>query len=156
MQLFFDSDSEAATAGFAAGLAALLSPGDVVLLRGQLGSGKTFFVREAARALGVNEPVTSPSFTLANSYKGSLPVHHLDLYRLPAYDIQAEADFSEFFSDDAITFVEWPEVAETRFDDARAIIDMEHAGKHRRRLRITVAPGELRDRLEELIDNLGH
>ena len=79
MQLRFKSDSELDTANLAAGFALLLQPGEVVLLRGELGAGKTFFVREAARALGVSGPVTSPSFTMAHTYRGNLVVHHLAL-----------------------------------------------------------------------------
>lgn len=155
-QLRFNSGSEEATTRFAAGFARLLAPGDAVLLRGQLGAGKTLFVRSAARALGVTVPVTSPSFTMANSYLGELPIHHLDLYRLPAYDSQAEADFSDFFSDDAITFIEWPEAIENHITVTKAVIDMKHVDEHSRELRVSTADPSLNRELEALIDSIGY
>ncbi|RJQ43212.1 MAG: tRNA (adenosine(37)-N6)-threonylcarbamoyltransferase complex ATPase subunit type 1 TsaE [Gaiellales bacterium] len=156
MQTRFDSSSEEQTAALAAGFARLLSPGDVVLLKGQLGAGKTFFVRAAARELGVPGPVTSPSFTIANTYQGRFTVHHLDLYRLAAFDAQDEADFSSFFEDDAVTFIEWPEVAEDHIAAPRAVIEMRHAGEHRRELSFITGSGEFQRALEELIASLGN
>ena len=76
------SDGAGRTEEIAAELAAELRPGDVVLLSGDLGSGKTTFVRGAARALGVSGPVTSPTFTIGQRYEGRVPVSHLDLHRL--------------------------------------------------------------------------
>ncbi|MHB0915789.1 MAG: tRNA (adenosine(37)-N6)-threonylcarbamoyltransferase complex ATPase subunit type 1 TsaE [Thermoleophilia bacterium] len=154
-QLSFTSGSEEETSRFAAGFARLLSPGDTVLLRGQLGAGKTFFVRAAARALGVTVPVTSPSFTMANSYQGEMLIHHLDLYRLPVFDIQAEADFSDFFADDAITFIEWPEAIEGHIAGTRAVIDMKHIDEHSRELRISTTDPSLPGEVEALIDSPG-
>ena len=78
----FTSDGPDATEALGAGLAALLEPGDVVVLRGDLGAGKTTLVRAAARALGVEGPVTSPTFAIANTYQGRVPVAHLDAWRL--------------------------------------------------------------------------
>jgi len=94
----------------AARLAAHLRPGDVVAVSGELGSGKTTFVRGACRALGVTQPVTSPTYTIGHRYQGRVPVAHVDLYRLEGV---CEADWGalEPYFDDAVVFVEWPEAA---------------------------------------------
>jgi tRNA threonylcarbamoyladenosine biosynthesis protein TsaE len=90
-------------------LARHLRPGDVVNVRGELGSGKTAFVRGACRALGVYDPVTSPTYTIGNRYRGAAgPVSHLDLYRSSGVTLDEWADLEPYF-DDATVFVEWPE-----------------------------------------------
>ena len=146
--------SEAQTKTLAAGLARLLKPGDIVFLTGQLGSGKTFFIKAAARALGVREPVTSPSFTMANSYSGNVTVHHLDIYRLKEFGPAAAFDFEPFFEDDCITFVEWPEVAESALETPAVRIHMDHVDEQTRRLSFKVSEN-LSKGVERLIDSLG-
>ena len=89
-------------------LARLLRPGDVVLVRGELGAGKTTLVRGACRALGIDEPVTSPTFTIGHRYRGTRPVAHLDLYRFVGLSAAEWGDLEPYF-DDTIAFVEWPE-----------------------------------------------
>jgi tRNA threonylcarbamoyladenosine biosynthesis protein TsaE len=90
-----------------AALAATLAPGDVVLVSGELGTGKTTFVRGAARALGVTEPVTSPTFVVGHLYEPG--VAHLDLYRLAGLDDEDPGLLDPYFGPDLVTFVEWPE-----------------------------------------------
>ena len=90
-----------------AALAATLAPGDVVLVSGELGAGKTTFVRGAARALGVTEPVTSPTFVVGHLYDAG--VAHLDLYRLAGLDDEDPGLLDPYFGPELITFVEWPE-----------------------------------------------
>lgn len=127
------------TAAIAADLAAALRPGDVVLLRGELGSGKTTFVRGAARALGVEEPVTSPTFTIGQRYAGGVPVSHLDLHRLAGDEGLAAEDpalLDDYLTADAIAFVEWPEPAAPLIPDPAAIVTLEHAGGDRREIAI--------------------
>jgi tRNA threonylcarbamoyladenosine biosynthesis protein TsaE len=153
-RLQFQSGSEEQTSHIAGGIAKLLRPGDVVMLKGQLGAGKTFFIRAAARALGVERPVTSPSFTMAQSYPGTPPIHHLDLYRLPAFDVQAESDFSMFFEPDAITFVEWPEVAEGYIKAPALVITIQHKDEHTRRFEIDCNSEEMEHGLEILIADI--
>jgi len=90
-------------------VAGLLRPGDVVNVRGELGSGKTVFVRGACRALGVTDPVTSPTYTIGNRYRGAAgPVSHLDLYRSRGVTLDEWADLEPYF-DGATVFVEWPD-----------------------------------------------
>lgn len=143
--------SEAKTAALAAGLADLLEPGDAVFLSGQLGAGKTFFIRAAARALGVEEPVTSPSFTMAQSYSGRVPVHHLDLYRLAHFTADDAIDFEPFFEPEAITFIEWPEQAEPFLDQPAVVIELEHVDETSRRISFIRVRDDLRKAVEDLI-----
>jgi tRNA threonylcarbamoyladenosine biosynthesis protein TsaE len=116
-------------------LAEHLRPGDVVLVYGELGSGKTTFVRGACRALGVAQPVTSPTYTIGNRYAGSVPVSHLDLYRLTEIGDADWAGLEPYF-DDAVVFVEWPEAGAGRLPAARAKVRMAHAGEDRRTIEL--------------------
>jgi tRNA threonylcarbamoyladenosine biosynthesis protein TsaE len=101
--------SAAETEQVAASLAAQLAPGDVVTVSGELGSGKTTFVRGACRALGVETVVTSPTYTIGHRYHGrDGDVSHLDLYRFRDVSAAEWGDLEPYF-DDAIVFVEWPE-----------------------------------------------
>ena len=88
-------------------MATLLRPGDVVSLTGDLGAGKTTFVQGAARALGVQEPVLSPTFALVRQYRGRVPVYHLDIYRLDRVQDVLDLGFEEFVDRRAIVFIEW-------------------------------------------------
>lgn len=127
------------TEAVAAALAAELRPGDVVLLRGDLGAGKTTFVRGAARALGVTGPVTSPTFTIGQRYGGDVPVSHLDLHRL-AGDAGLTAEdpalLDDYLTADAIAFVEWPEPAELLIAEPAAVVTLEHGGGDVRQITI--------------------
>ncbi|MEA2179184.1 MAG: tRNA threonylcarbamoyladenosine biosynthesis protein TsaE [Solirubrobacteraceae bacterium] len=133
--------SAAETEALGAALARELRPGDVVLLSGDLGAGKTTFVRGALRALGVTGPVTSPTFTLARRYTGDgVEISHLDLHRLAgAPDEEDEALLSDEATDARITFVEWPEMGgELPFTRApRAHVRLAHAGGDRRTIAVT-------------------
>ena len=103
-----ESSSPDETAAAGAELAGRLRPGDVVLVSGELGSGKTTFIRGAARALGVEGPVTSPTFTIGHRYPGRVDVSHLDLFRFRVVSVAEWGDLEPYF-DDAVVFVEWPE-----------------------------------------------
>jgi tRNA threonylcarbamoyladenosine biosynthesis protein TsaE len=118
-----------------AALAATLRPGDVVLLEGEMGAGKTTFVRGAARALGFDGPVTSPTFTIGRRYEGGrLPISHLDLHRLSGLADEDPALLDDYLTPDAIAFVEWPEIAEPQLERIAARVKLEHAGGDRRRI----------------------
>ena len=107
-----ETRSAAETEQVAASLAARLAPGDVVTVSGELGTGKTTFVRGACRALGVESPVTSPTYTIGHRYHGREgEVSHLDLYRFRDVSAAEWGDLEPYF-EDAIVFVEWPEAGE--------------------------------------------
>ena len=137
------SASPEETEALAARLAVRLAPGDVVAISGELGSGKTTFVRGACRALGVVDPVTSPTFTIGHRYRGRLDVSHLDLYRFSGVSAAEWGDLEPYF-DDAIVFVEWPEAGVGTLPPARISIRLEHIDETRRRIRLDRAdPGLL-------------
>ncbi|MDQ6821037.1 MAG: tRNA (adenosine(37)-N6)-threonylcarbamoyltransferase complex ATPase subunit type 1 TsaE [Actinomycetota bacterium] len=104
----YRTDEPAQTEALGAELAAFLRPGDAVLLQGELGSGKTTFVRGACRALGVTAPVTSPTFTIGQRYPGPAPVAHIDLFRVPELDGEEPELLDDYLRPDTISFVEWP------------------------------------------------
>jgi tRNA threonylcarbamoyladenosine biosynthesis protein TsaE len=118
-------------------LARRLNPGDVVLVSGELGSGKTTFVRGACRALGVEGPVTSPTFTIGQVLGESLEVAHLDLCRLGSLAGEDSALLEDYLTPERVGFVEWPALAEPALERVAARVLLEHAGGDRRR--ITVA-----------------
>jgi tRNA threonylcarbamoyladenosine biosynthesis protein TsaE len=119
------SSSPAETEAIAARLAQALVPGDLVTVAGELGAGKTTFVRGAARALGVTAPVTSPTFTIGNRYRGSVDVSHLDLYRFEGVSPAEWGDLEPYF-EGAICFVEWPEAGASTLPPARAEVRLRH------------------------------
>ena len=123
----------------AAQLAADLGRGDVVLVSGELGAGKTTFVRGACRALGVSGPVTSPTFTIARRYEdGRVPISHLDLYRLAGAHDEDPALLEEEIGADRVTFVEWPDAYGEPLRGARiaARVRLEHRGPDERDITI--------------------
>ena len=95
------------TRGLARHLAGLVRSGDLIVLCGDLGAGKTVFTQGLGLALGVEVPITSPTFTLANRYPGNLTVHHLDVYRLEHIGEVADLGLHELIDDDSVTVVEW-------------------------------------------------
>ena len=126
------------TEALAARLAGLLRAGDVVAVSGELGAGKTTFVRGAARALGVREPISSPTFTIGHRYDAPVPVAHLDLYRLAGIASEEWGDLEPYF-DGTIAFVEWPEHGGNWLPRARVTVTLSHVDPHRRRISITDA-----------------
>jgi tRNA threonylcarbamoyladenosine biosynthesis protein TsaE len=132
----FVTDGPEATERAGADLAVRLRPGDVVLVSGELGAGKTTFVRGALRALGVTGPITSPTFVVGHLYDG--PFAHLDLYRLAGMDAEDPGLLDDYFAPEAIVFVEWPEHATDAFppDRVAARVRLAHAGGDRRRIEV--------------------
>ena len=118
-------------------LAGRLREGDVVLVRGELGSGKTTLVRGAARALGVTDPVTSPTFSIGHRYRArGLAVSHLDLYRLADLEHEEPALLADYLGPGRIAFVEWPQDAAGELAGARLQITLSHRGGDRRRIEV--------------------
>ncbi len=131
--------SAAETEALAAELAQALCPGDVVLIEGELGAGKTTFVRGACRALGVRVPVTSPTFTIGARYPAPVPVAHLDLYRVADLEAEDPELLADYLRPDTIAFVEWPGGAERqlgRFGRVARRVRLEHAGGERRNVEL--------------------
>jgi tRNA threonylcarbamoyladenosine biosynthesis protein TsaE len=128
------SESPAQTEQIAAELAARLRPGDVVLVSGELGAGKTTFVRGAARALGVTGAVTSPTYTIGQVYAGGdgREIAHLDLYRLDSLENEDPALMDDYLTPERIGFVEWPGAGEAKIDRVAARVRIDHAGGDRR------------------------
>jgi tRNA threonylcarbamoyladenosine biosynthesis protein TsaE len=138
-----ETQSGAETEALAAELAATLQPGDVVLISGELGAGKTTFVRGAARALGVQTPVTSPTFTIGQRYPAQSPVTcvaHVDLYRLGSLRDEDPDLLADYVGADTIAFIEWPDIAEHELAELGHIryrVMLAHAGGDRRTVEIT-------------------
>lgn len=114
-------------------VATRLRAGDVVAVSGELGSGKTTFVRGACRALGVAGAVTSPTFTVGHRYHGAVDVSHLDLYRFSGVSPAEWGDLEPYF-DRAIVFVEWPEAGRDVLPRPSLSVVLEHGGGDRRRI----------------------
>jgi tRNA threonylcarbamoyladenosine biosynthesis protein TsaE len=133
-----DTSDPAETEAFGAELAAGLNDGDVVLVRGELGAGKTTLVRGAARALGVSDPVTSPSFSIGHRYRAgeALTVSHLDLYRLAGLEQEDPDLLADYLGAGRIAFVEWPPDAERDLAGARLRVSLSHRGEDRRRIEV--------------------
>ena len=127
------SASPEETEEIAARIARGLARGDVVTVSGELGAGKTTFVRGACRALGVTAPVTSPTYTIGHRYEGDPDVSHLDLYRFTAVSPAEWGDLEPYF-EDAIVFVEWPEAAAGGLPAVRASVRVEHVDRETRRI----------------------
>ncbi len=128
-----ESRSAAETEALGARVAARLRPGDVVVVSGDLGAGKTTLIRGACRALGVEEPVTSPTFTIGQRYLGGrLPVSHLDLYRLESLEGEEPELLDDYLGPDGVAFVEWPAVGIERLGRPALEIRLEHAGAESR------------------------
>jgi tRNA threonylcarbamoyladenosine biosynthesis protein TsaE len=117
------------TEALGAELATGLRPGDVVLVRGELGAGKTTLVRGAAAALGVTDAVTSPTFSIGHRYQGSdVTVSHLDLYRLAGLEQEEPELLADYLGPGRIAFVEWPQETSIELQDARFLVTLTHRG----------------------------
>lgn len=136
---------------FAAGrrLAGLLRVGDIVLLAGPLGCGKTMFVSGVADGLGVEEPVTSPSFVLVHRYRGFLPVVHADVYRLGTIAEFADLEVAED-ARDAVLLIEWGTAVEASVPPDHLVVEFDVTGEHTRTLRLHPRGTWTRRSLEEL------
>ena len=134
------SGSASETEAVGARLAEGLRLGDVVVVSGEVGTGKTTLIRGACRALGVEGPVTSPTFTIGHRYRGRLPVSHLDLYRLGDLEAEDPALLDDYLDPGSVAFVEWPAVAEPELAGRRVVpVRLAHAGGNSREVEILPA-----------------
>jgi tRNA threonylcarbamoyladenosine biosynthesis protein TsaE len=136
------SGSSRETEAIAARIAAELGVGDVVTVSGELGSGKTTFVRGACRALGIQLPVTSPTFTVGHRYRGDPDVSHLDLFRFRGFSPAEWGDLEPYF-ENAICFVEWPEAAAGALPPVRLAVRLSHVDRDHRTIEFESDDGAL-------------
>ena len=132
-----DTNGPEETESLGAQLAESLVDGDVILIIGELGAGKTTLVRGAARGLGVSDPVTSPTFSIGHRYRGDgVTVAHLDLYRLAGLEHEDPELLADYLGAGRIAFVEWPKEGERELRGARMRVTLSHAGGDRRHIEI--------------------
>ncbi|HET7094829.1 MAG TPA: tRNA (adenosine(37)-N6)-threonylcarbamoyltransferase complex ATPase subunit type 1 TsaE, partial [Thermomicrobiales bacterium] len=150
----FVSRSPEETRAVAARLARLLRPGDVVLLHGDLGAGKTTFAQGLGAALGVVDFIQSPTFTLVNDYAadadaaGIAVVHHLDLYRLDGDDELDSIGYDDYLApDDGVSLIEWPERAAARLPERGVVVTFDFVPGGRSIAVIALAAGEVAERV---------
>jgi tRNA threonylcarbamoyladenosine biosynthesis protein TsaE len=135
-----ETSSSEQTESLGAELACHLTAGDVVLVRGELGAGKTTLVRGAARALGVSDPVTSPTFSIGHRYAApEVTVSHLDLYRLAGLEDEDPGLLADYLGPERIAFVEWPIDGESELASVRLSVTLSHEGGDRRRIEVDEA-----------------
>jgi len=132
-----ETSSARETEALGARVAERLAPGDVVVVSGEVGAGKTTLIRGACRALGIEQPVTSPTFTIGQRYGGGrLPVSHLDLYRLQSLEGEDPALIDDYLGPDGVAFVEWPAVGVERLGRPALEIRLAHGGGESRLVEI--------------------
>jgi tRNA threonylcarbamoyladenosine biosynthesis protein TsaE len=132
----FESTDESGTLDIAFSFGRTLAPGTVIALNGELGTGKTVFTRGVAKALNVDEKVTSPTFTLINEYSGDIPVYHMDFYRLNNEKEILDLGVEDYFYGDGICLVEWAEKLGEAFPAEAVSIEIKHVDNNRRTITI--------------------
>ncbi|MFO7294867.1 MAG: tRNA (adenosine(37)-N6)-threonylcarbamoyltransferase complex ATPase subunit type 1 TsaE [Caldicoprobacter sp.] len=132
----FVTHSEQETVELGQKMGKLLNAGDIVLLYGGLGAGKTVLTRGIALGLGARDMVTSPTYTLMHRYEGKVPVYHFDLYRLSGPDEVLDLGYEEFFYGDGVSIVEWPERLEYLCPEEYVRVEIEIAGEGKREITV--------------------
>lgn len=128
------------TKAFAKQFASMLKAGDVVLLTGDLGAGKTTFVKAVAKELGFDGLVTSPTFTLLNQYNAKFPIYHFDMYRLKSSAEAIESGLDEILrNNEGVCFVEWPQKVAGILPERNIMLDISVLGTNERKFRVTEA-----------------
>lgn len=135
MEKFF-TKSEQETEALGASLAKQLSPGSVIAFYGDLGAGKTAFVRGLAKGLGLSSRVSSPTFTIVNEYQGQIPLFHFDMYRLSSADELFDIGWEDYLSRGGICAVEWSENVDGAFDADTIFVRIEKCGENEREISI--------------------
>jgi tRNA threonylcarbamoyladenosine biosynthesis protein TsaE len=140
-----ETRNEEETRALGAQLGAAAEPGDVFILQGGFGAGKTTLVQGIAQGLGVEGPVTSPSFVIANEYEGRIPIYHLDLYRVEVMDSTTLEAIAEYFGGDGLCAVEWPASLPADLVPHATRIAFSVTGDERRRLEVDTVEPRIRD-----------
>ena len=118
------SNSYEETQKIATDFAKTLKEGDVLCMYGDLGVGKTAFVQGLAKGLEINEPITSPTFTIVNEYSGTLPLYHFDVYRIADSDEMYEIGYEEYVYGDGVSVIEWPQLIDDILPEKRYDIEI--------------------------------
>lgn len=135
--MFLETNNEIETSDAGAALAKKLAPGDVIALYGDLGAGKTAFVRGLAQGLGLSARVSSPTFTIVNEYLGDIPLFHFDMYRLGDADELFEIGWEDYLERGGICAVEWSENVPGAFPADHIIVNIKKTGDNSRVIEIT-------------------
>jgi len=142
------------TERFGVKLGQVLKSGDVVCLNGELGAGKTTLTKSIGIGLGVNDYITSPTFTLINEYSGRLPVYHFDVYRLENVEDLYDLGFDEYFYGKGVSIVEWAEKIEGLLPEHRLVLDIEKGNDiDKRVIKIKAYGNRYIEMLKELGEN---
>ncbi|MBO8137109.1 MAG: tRNA (adenosine(37)-N6)-threonylcarbamoyltransferase complex ATPase subunit type 1 TsaE [Desulfotomaculum sp.] len=135
-------------------LGQLAEPGDVFCLYGDLGAGKTNFSQGVAEGLGVQEYVTSPTFTLINEYQGRCPFYHMDVYRLGGPEDMVDLGYEEYFYGDGVTLVEWANIVEEVLPEERLDLNIKRQGENERLLEFIPYGSRYEKLVEELSESV--
>ncbi len=125
-------------------------PGEVVLLVGELGAGKTCLAQGVAQGLGITEPVLSPSFVILRQYTGRLPLYHIDLYRIERLEEVADLGLDDYLYGDGLSLVEWAERGVGLLPPQHLLIELEFMSETQRRLRLHPRDGRYQEAVERL------
>ncbi len=142
--------SPEATQGLGARIGELAAPGDVYLLSGPLGAGKTCFTQGIARGLGIVEPVVSPSFVLVRELHGRLPLYHVDLYRLDDIEEIIELGLDEYLYGHGVCVIEWAEKGFGALPAERLLVQISHISENGRRFKLTASGGRYREMVSQM------
>jgi len=143
-----ETRNEEETRALGAAVGEASEPGDIILLRGHFGAGKTTFVQGLARGLGISDQVTSPSFVIACEYEGRVPLYHIDLWRVEQMDATTLEALAEYFGGDGVCAVEWPDSVPMDLIQEAVRIDITPTGDDQRSLSLDGAPPRLREVFE--------
>ena len=143
MALVVETHSEEETRDLGADLGLVVRAGDVLLLLGACGAGKTTLVQGLARGMGIDDVVTSPSFVIANEYQGRIPLYHIDLYRIDEMDSTTLEALSEYFGGDGVCVVEWPAAVPGDLVDGAVRVSLATTGENSRSLTFEDGPDRL-------------
>jgi tRNA threonylcarbamoyladenosine biosynthesis protein TsaE len=149
MEFQYISNNADQTKEFAKKLASYLQPGDVIALEGDLGAGKTTFTKGLAEGLEITKNVNSPTFTIIKEYKGSMPLYHMDVYRLENSD--EDLGFDEYFEGIGVTVVEWAHLIKDQLPPELLTIYLTHSNDGARNIKLVPAGKRYVELCKEII-----